>query len=423
MLGDQLLGVVDTIAIGSLGTAALAGATAAISLFITAIYAISGFSSGVSILAAQRVGAHDLDGFAHTVRAGMLVPTLCALGCALLSIPLAPPLLHALVGSLPSAPASASYLVLRCFSLVPIAVSGGLIAGLGAAGNRKLGVYVLAFINLVHIPLLLVLALGWLTHRPLGIVGAGVSSLISEALAAVFAVVYVLRRPAYRIFAARSIDLRLALETARLGLPEAVFLFAVAVPDTVIIAMLSPLGAMTVAGMRALTVVSDLTFVVPSPLQAAAQTVIGQRLGAGDVAGAREFFTRARRSSLWIAGAMGLCFALFAWPLAYLFTLNAQVAALAALPLALHMTALPIKAWAMVSLAPIRAAGDTRFSGALGLLCSALVIPIAYVCIVFAHIGLYAVPVAWIVAWLARALLTEYRLRGEDWTRRRIVAH
>ena len=45
MLGDQLLGTVDTIAIGSLGTVALAGATAANTILLAIVFAASGFSA------------------------------------------------------------------------------------------------------------------------------------------------------------------------------------------------------------------------------------------------------------------------------------------------------------------------------------------------------------------------------------------
>ncbi|MEO6913389.1 MAG: MATE family efflux transporter, partial [Candidatus Baltobacteraceae bacterium] len=195
MLGDQLLGIVDTIAIGSIGTVALAGVTGASAVFITVIFAVFGFSSGVSIIAAQRIGAHDLDGFARTVRAGFIIPMFAAIVSAGLSVVLAEPVIGAMVGKLPSAHASGLYLTLRCFSLIPIVITGTLIVGLGAAGNRTFAIYVLAIINIVHIPLLLVLALGFGTHHPLGIVGAGISSLISESIAAVYAIVYTLRRP------------------------------------------------------------------------------------------------------------------------------------------------------------------------------------------------------------------------------------
>jgi len=422
MLGDQLLGVVDTIAIGSLGAIALAGVTGAATVFTAFAFSIFGFFSGMSIVAAQRVGARDLDGFGKTVRAGFVVPAAAALLCAFLSIPLAGITIGAMVGHLASAHESATYLILRCFSLLPIAISGTLIVGLGAAGNRVLGVLVLAIVNAVHIPLLLILALGWGTHHPLGIAGAGISSLLSETIACVCAVIYTLRRPMYRVFASFNFNLRLAFECARLGLPEVAFLFAVIAPDSFIVAMLAPLGAVAISAFRALNVVSDLTFVVPSPLQSAAQIVIGQRLGAREVEAARAFFARMRRLSFLLTSLTGAICAVLAWPLAYLFTLNAIVASAAALPLALHMVTLPLKGYAMVSMSPIRASGDTKFSMIAGILTGILVVPISYLCIRVFHIGLYGVPLAWIAAWSARSAATAIKLRGDGWTRRGPIA-
>ena len=422
MLGDQLLGIVDTIAIGTLGAVALAGVTGATTVFVAVAFATIGFMNGLGIIAAQRIGAHDLDGFGKAVRAGVVVPFAMAVLAAGSSLFAGPVVVGAMVGHLASSHASGVYLILRCFSLIPIAVTGTIITGLTAAGNRKIAIAILAIINLVHIPLLLILALGWLTHHPLGIVGAGISSMLSEAIAAVYAVAYVWKRPIYRILSELTIDVRLAIECARLGLPEAVFLFCVVAPDAVIVAILAPFGPVAISGFRALNVVSDLTFVVPSPLQTAVQTVIGQRLGAGDVDGAQWFFKHARVLAFWITAATGVVCAALAWPLAYLFTLNAYVASVAAMPLALHMATLPIKGWAMVSMAPIRASGDTRFSMTVGVVTSILVIPVAYFCIVVLRIGLYGVPIAWILGWLARSALTYVKLRDGSWTRRKLIS-
>ena len=347
--GINFSAAVDTIAIGYISVGALAGVTAATTVFFTLIMLLGGLWSGLGIIAAQRIGAHDVDGFARTVRAGFVVPAIAAVAMTIASILGAQPLLHAMLGNLSSVHASATYLILRCASLIPINVSATLIVGLGSAGNRKLGVYLLGVINLIHIPLLAVLALGWLTHRPLGIAGAGISTLASETIAAVFALIYVARKPVYRIFAQRGVDLALAMRCAWLGLPESVFGFAIVAPDVAIVAMLAPLGSTLVAAFRALNVVSDLTFVVPSPLQSATQTVIGQRIGARDPQGAQEFLRRALRTTLVVTTIAGALVAVAAWPLAFLFTMNAAVASVAALPLALHMVTMPIKGWAMVA--------------------------------------------------------------------------
>jgi putative MATE family efflux protein len=422
ILGDQLLGTVDTIAIGSMGFVALAGATAANTIAIAILFLGSGFLAGMSIVAAQRIGAGDVEGFASTVRAGGAVPILVGVVAFAAGIVGAGPSIHALVGALPTAHASAIYLILRCASMIPIMISGTLIVGLGAAGNRQLGILVLVVVNLVHIPLLMMLGLGWWTHHPFGIVGAGVSSLLSETIAAAYAITYVVRRPEYRVFSRLEISWPLAKRCAGLGLPEAIFLLGVTVPDIVIVALLAPLGAIVVAAFRALNVVSDLTFVVPSPLQNATQVVIGQRLGARDPAGAHWFFERALRISFIVTTITGAIVAIFAWPLAYIFTLDAAVASIAALPLALHMLTLPLKGWSMVSLSPIRASGDTRFSMTVGIICSALVIPLAWLGIERLHLGLYSVALGWIAAWATRALLTQWKLRDGAWMRRAPLA-
>ena len=67
MLGDQLLGVVDTIAIGSLGIVALAGATAANTVSLALTFGAFGLVSGTGIIAAQRIGAHDIEAFGRSV--------------------------------------------------------------------------------------------------------------------------------------------------------------------------------------------------------------------------------------------------------------------------------------------------------------------------------------------------------------------
>ncbi len=415
MLGDQLLGIVDTIAIGSLGVVALAGATAAITLQLVLIFAMAGLWTGTSIITAQRIGANDIEGYARAVRAGMPIPILFALLATAAAALFGHHVLHGMIGNLASLHDAAIYLVLRCAALLPMAIDGTLIGSLGAAGNRKLGIAVLATINIVHVPLLFVLGLGWLTHHPLGIVGIGISSLLAESIGAIFAVYYVARRPHYRIFARLDADLGLALRTAWLGLPESVFLVTLILPDVAIVTMLAPLGALAISGFRALTIVSDATFVVPSPMQSTTQIVVGQRLGAGDFLGAQRFVASARRLGLIFSTLAGALVALFAWPLAFLFTLDATVASMAALPLALHMVTLPLKGIAQVSLAPIRASGDTAFSMSIGVFCNALVIPLAWLGIERLHYGLFSVPFAWIIAWIARAALTEWKLRTGSW--------
>lgn len=421
-LADQLLGVADTIVIGSIGTTALAAVTGAFTIWFLVVLTLFGLRSGLVIVGAQRIGAGDADGFGAAVRAAAIAPMLGALIAGTISLFGGEALLRVLVGPLPTVHAGAVYLTLRVFSLFFGAITFTLASGLAAAGNTKTGLRAMIAINVVHLPLLFVLALGWLTHRPLGVIGAGISSLIAEAGGALYVIAYAALRPAYRIFASLKIDWRLAAYIAKLSSPEVVFQFFIILPDTVIVALLAPLGAETIAAFRVLNIVSDLSFGVPGPLGFATQAVLGQRLGAGDPQGARTFHAAATRLGVAISLGAGALVAILAWPLAFAFTLSAKLAGAAAGPLALHMITLPLKGIALLAIAPIRASGDTRFSMYVGVGMSVLIIPAAYVAIHIAGLGLYGVPIAWIAGWAMRAGVTAWRVRADDWTARRLRA-
>lgn len=320
MVGDQLLGIADTIVIGSFGADSLAAATAATTAFTALAITLNGLHAGTGVLAAQAIGAEDHARFGRIVRSAAIAPFVVALACAVAGHVLGDALIVALVGPLHAAHAAALYFGLRCLSLVPMVASGLAIAAIGAAGNTKFFALLLLVINVVHVPLLLVLALGLGTHHPFGLVGAGVSSLVAESIASVYAVRELIRQRQLRVFTRFEVDAALAWQTFVLSLPEMVYLLLVLVPEVVIIVFLAPLGANTVAAYRALAIVSDLTFAIPLGLENAAQTVIGQRFGANDPDGARRFQRSATRYGVLLSTLAGIVVACAAWPLSALVT-------------------------------------------------------------------------------------------------------
>jgi Na+-driven multidrug efflux pump len=86
MIADQLLGVVDTIAIGLLGADALAAISAASSVFLTFGIAVFAFATGPRILGAQAIGAGDARRFGAIVRSAVVVPLGIAVLVALASL-------------------------------------------------------------------------------------------------------------------------------------------------------------------------------------------------------------------------------------------------------------------------------------------------------------------------------------------------
>ena len=422
MVGDQLLGIVDTIAIGALGTAALAGITGAVGVFMVVGIGLFAFGSGVRIIGAQAIGAGESERYGAIVRAAVVAPLAIAVLASLAALTSARPLLHAILPAGAPLEASSHYLVLRCLCLIPMVCSGLLAVAFATAGDSKPTLRLLLVINAVHVPLVFVLALGIGTHYAFGLTGAGISSLIAEFVGLAYMVRETAMRPNLGIFASRHIDRRLAFATASISWPEFVFLTLQIAPEPVTIALLAPSGTESVAAFRALSLVSDVTWSLPGALGDASEVVLGQRIGARDYAGAKAFQLRATRLAVFVCLGVGALFAAAAWPLAALCTLSPELATLAAAPLAAHVgITLPLKGYAMTVLAPIRGAGDTRFVMVMGIVTTLVAVAGIGAGIRALHIGLWAVPFGWTAAWLVRSAITTARLAGGDWERRRIA--
>ena len=419
LVSDQLLGIVDTIAIGSLGTAQLAGITGATGVFMVLGIGLFAFTSGLRIVGAQAIGAGESARFGAIVRAALVVPLAIAALAAVASVIAGRPLLHAMLPAGAPLAASANYLALRCCCLLPMVCSSTLTAACAVAGDSRPTLRLLLSINAVHVPLVFVLALGAGTHHAFGLTGAGVSSLLAEIAGLAYAIAETARRRELGIYASSRIDGALVRLTASLSWPEFVFLCLQIVPEPITVALLAPYGAESVAAFRALSLVSDATWSLPGSLGDASEIVLGQRIGARDYAGANRFRRDATRIGVVVCAAAGIAVAALAWPLAALFTLSASLAAIAAAPLAAHVgITLPLKAYAMTMLAPIRASGDTRFVMVMGIATTAVAVCGIAIGVDVLRIGLWSVPFGWTAGWVVRSAITTLRLRSGDWERR-----
>ncbi|GAC1561020.1 MAG: MATE family efflux transporter [Vulcanimicrobiaceae bacterium] len=421
-LSDQLLGIVDTIAIGSLGVASLAGITGATSIFLVFGIGLFAFGSGLRIIGAQAIGGGRSDRFGTIVRSSTVVPFAVAILLALAFSVMARPLMVLVLPSDAAIDAAAQYLALRAWCLVPMVLTGQLIVAFATVGDTKLALRVLVVINLVHLPLLFVLALGLGTHRPYGLAGAGLSSLVAELVGLGYAVVATARRPQLGVFFSWRIEAALVRATANLSWPEFIFLTLQILPDPITIALLAPAGIDTIAAYRALSVVNSATWAIPGSLGDACGTIVGQRIGAGDYAGARAFLRASVRFGVLVCSATGALVAVLAWPLSALFTLDVRLASIVAVPLATHvLLTLPLKGYAMTMVAPVRASGDTRWIMVMGIVTTTIATSGIAVAILVAHVGLWAVPCGWLCGWVFRDVATWRRVRSRDWERRRLA--
>jgi MATE family multidrug resistance protein len=278
LAASTMIGVVDTIMIAPLGTVPLAAAsltTAVIIIFYSALY---GFLSATGVEAAHRHGAGDEDGVARALRAGLKLAFVAgvagAVGMAgvffLLPAIGQPPEVLAILGP---------YWFAMCALLVPVAFLMAIAQVLNAI-DRPWTAAGFAFVGVIlNVPFNYVLIWGVGGWDGLGLVGAGIASVIAESAAFALALAW-LARSGLLVRRARVPGLTRRL--ARDGLPLGIGYTGEGAAFAVVGMMLGLFGAVALAANQIVQAVGSVLYMLPLGMSAATAIRVGQAIGAGE---------------------------------------------------------------------------------------------------------------------------------------------
>jgi len=174
--------------------------------------------------------------------------------------------------------------------------------------------------TLINIAASVVLVFGYLGFPALGVIGAGLGTLLGNALAGIICLGFLLH-PRYPLGLRRSgwIDWSEGLRIVRIGAPGMATGGMMAVARLPFSAMLLWFGNAAVGAYQIARRVQMLAMVPNWGISAAAGTYSGQHLGAGEPDRARNQGWLAVRLSLLISGPVALGLVLARYPLAFLF--------------------------------------------------------------------------------------------------------
>jgi len=363
-LGWMAQGVVDTIMVGNLGPAAIGAVALGNAVFYTPSLFGFGLLLGLDTLVAQAYGRKDYDGchrwLAQGVYLALLVTPPVMLAIWLASYGFA----WAGIGATVAGPA-ASYLRVLNWSTLPLLIYGGTRRYLQGVGQVRVVTLTFVGANLLNWLGNWVLIYGKLGFPAMGVAGSALSTVIARvfmALALVgFAWRYERRRghPLFKHWAGPSFAK--IQQLVRLGAPAAgqIVLEVGAWNSATVAAGWLPAAAL--ATHQIVLNYASMTYMVPLGVSAAAAVSVGHAVGAGDGA-------RARRAG-WLALALGTGFMLMAAvvflaaprPLIALFTMDAEVMAVAPGLLALAAAFQIFDGIQTVSTGALRGLGETRW--------------------------------------------------------------
>ncbi|MEQ8271519.1 MATE family efflux transporter [Algiphilus sp.] len=274
-----LIGVVDTIMIAPLGTAALAGASIAASVILIFYSALYGLVSVCGVLIAQAFGAKDDTAVGVTVKASLVVSMLSGLVAAMLMVAVLP-LLPIIEQPREVVDILRPYWLAMSFVLVPYAMFYALKGLYDATDKAWLGVVFSFVAVVVNVPANWVLIYGIGAWQGLGLLGAGLASFIAQAISLVVAVAYwrmskVMSRYRTNVGLQRSDIVVHFREGSPLALCYAGEGGAFAVAGL----MLGLFGASALAANQIVGSVSSVLYMVPLGMSAAVAIRIGQAIG------------------------------------------------------------------------------------------------------------------------------------------------
>lgn len=338
-LGVMMLGVVDTMMVGHLGTTALdASALGSLWVWGTAVFGI-GLVFGMDPIVSQAHGAGERRRVALALQRGMVV-ALVVTPVLSLSWWLTEPSLR-LLGQTPELAAAAGrYVEIQIFSLLPYLAFFVLRQYLQGRGIVKPAMIAVVVANLFNAGANWVLIYGHFGFPAMGLEGAGLATGLTRCVLLLSLALWTwgagLHRGAWERPSLAAFELRGLGEIVRHGAPVGVQYGLETWAFQISTLVAGTLGEATLAGHVIALNLASVSFMVPLGLSQGASTRVGNLIGAGMPAAARRSATLALVLGAGVMVASAVLFVVLRHELPRLYTDDVEVIMVAAgiLPIA-----------------------------------------------------------------------------------------
>lgn len=282
---------VDSIIIGKFaGEGALAAVSASNPVMTIVILGVSGISIGASVLMSRFFGAGDEDALRREVATTILFGGALSLAVFALGVPLALPILRLMSVPQEILPMAGTYLRIIFVGFLFTFQYNILAAALRSVGDSRTPVIFLALASVLNgtLDAVFIAGLRW------GVAGAGLATVIAEAVSALLCLVYMRRRvPLLRLrLSELRIDRALLSETVRSGSITALQQACQPVGKLLIQRAINAQGVGMIAAFNAVSRVDDFACIPEQSISSGMMTCVAQNRGAGQTERVRETLRR-----------------------------------------------------------------------------------------------------------------------------------
>jgi multidrug resistance protein, MATE family len=285
MLGHTLIGIVDNIMVGKLGSAELAAVSLGNSFIFIAMSVGIGFSTAITPIIAEAHAEKNDKKIRSTFHHGLLLCTLIGVALFILVV-LAKPLMLLMKQPTEVVNLAYPYIDWVAFSLIPVIIYQGYKQFADGLSKTKYSMYAIFMANVVHIFFNYVLIYGVWSFPKLGILGAGLGTVISRIMMVVF-MHYLMKYDAemktyFKNFSFKEIRKSVLNKIINLGFPSAMqMLFEVAL-FTAAIWLCGSIGKTSQAANQIALTLATMTFMFAMGLNVTAMIRVSNQKGLND---------------------------------------------------------------------------------------------------------------------------------------------
>ncbi len=309
-LFQQLYSMVDSIIVGQFVSAnafAAVGSTGSVTFFFFAL--CNGIGTGGSIITARFFGANDHDGVKKCISNVAYIMLVFPLAMGVLSFACSGPLLKLLDTPETIYDDALAYMRLMCIGIVFVSIYNYVSSILRALGDSKSPLYFLILSCVLNT----ILDFVFIYFLGMGVVGAGVATLISQLTSGVLSLMYAMKYNPYFKLSRHdlSIDPAIIKSSVRLGIPLSLQYSLIAISIMALQRVVNSFGDVAVA---AYTATSRIEMLISQPYQtlsAALSTYCSQNYGAGKIKRIFEGYRKTMKITI--------IYALSLIPIVYLF--------------------------------------------------------------------------------------------------------
>lgn len=282
MIGHTLVGFIDNIMVGQLGTADLAAVSLGNSFIFIAMSIGIGFSTAITPLVAEADGEGSVEKGKQAFNHGIFLCTILGVLMFFLILGIKPLMYH-MDQPLEVVELSMPYLNIVALSLIPMVIFQAFKQFADGLSQTKYAMWATIVANVVNVAFNYVLIFGKLGFPELGIIGAAIGTLIARFLMLVF-IIFILRkqekfRPYFERFSFRNIKNAVIQKIIGLGFPSALQMLFEVMIFTAAIWLSGALGKNPQAANQIALNLSSMTFMVAIGIGVAATVRVGNQKG------------------------------------------------------------------------------------------------------------------------------------------------